>query len=842
MIKVDPTNTNQLVAIDGGANLYRSVTGGKVWSAAIVPAGVGNIRSIDIVDGPDGTTILAGGSTGIAQLDPALGSWTNILAATDVYAVAFSPNYSDDGGLILAVTNNAANTFLRTKLGADAWDVDIAIATLLSANTTAIPAITGASLAFPNDYDWVNPNQVYVGITDAAALADVYRVNGAIFGVLPSVKDLGVDLDVTSVAVDGSSTDATIVAATNNAGAGGITASTDADTVNAPTWTPVKKGPTGAAPFMMTLDGSGNLYVGTAGADTGFFKSTDMNAFNGISRMEVANVAGAAFVGGGPDRLVNGTMWFSKASGAWVMMLNNGAKGLQGTPAGAAGSKVLYAAQVTTPKQLVKTVDGGQTFAPIPAPGAKAVTALVVIGDAEYWIGYTGGIRKNTGVGIAVPYDTEDVTNIYFVGTTGILVKTNQANYAYSADSGATFTKLDKAAGVLSDKFDAASKTIYATDGIDIFTWVLGSSTAWAKVTAPTVSPIPAGATGVDYVSGVYYAYSAAAGLQRNVGNGWYAVPKTDGTDAKGAIGPGPVIIMAGTDGSYTYEVPFAAGKKFSYTDTLIKPIVLAAPANGAEINNPVTLNWGAASVPGVTYEYTVAYDKDFTLVAVNPTPTPNTTVMDVGPAAGLATDQTYYWRVRVKSVAASLDSKWSAAGNFIVKTMGNDFAGITDATRIFPSNGATGISTSPILTWGLVQGATYNVKIATDSAFTNIVDSKDGLTLAVYTPAVALEAGKAYYWEVQAVAGGIKSDWVASAFTTAVPVVPTATSTATQPVVTPTFTVNIPTQPTPTYTFQVPTTTAPAPTTPAYIWVIIVIGAVLVVAVIVLVIRTRRV
>ncbi|HEX2901707.1 MAG TPA: proprotein convertase P-domain-containing protein, partial [Bacteroidia bacterium] len=70
------------------------------------------------------------------------------------------------------------------------------------------------------------------------------------------------------------------------------------------------------------------------------------------------------------------------------------------------------------------------------------------------------------------------------------------------------------------------------------------------------------------------------------------------------------------------------------------------------------------------------------------------------------------------------------------------------------PANGAINVSTSATLTWVAQTGSTYNIDIATDAGFTNIVRSATGLAVASYVPAPPLLSSTLYYWRVRAVNG----------------------------------------------------------------------------------------
>ena len=69
------------------------------------------------------------------------------------------------------------------------------------------------------------------------------------------------------------------------------------------------------------------------------------------------------------------------------------------------------------------------------------------------------------------------------------------------------------------------------------------------------------------------------------------------------------------------------------------------------------------------------------------------------------------------------------------------------------PANGATGVIQQPTFTWGAVSGATaYDLEVATDAAFTNVVLTETGLTGTSYTPTSNLDYETTYYWHVKTV------------------------------------------------------------------------------------------
>jgi len=100
----------------------------------------------------------------------------------------------------------------------------------------------------------------------------------------------------------------------------------------------------------------------------------------------------------------------------------------------------------------------------------------------------------------------------------------------------------------------------------------------------------------------------------------------------------------------------------------------------------------------------------------------------------------------------------------------------------------------------------------------------------------ITLVRGKTYFWRVRAIEPNM-GDWSPSANF----MIAELTTTPPPPATTQT-TITIPPPPPGTTTIiTVPPPEEPAQIAPAYIWAIIVIGAILVIAVIVLIVRTRR-
>ncbi|HZI12267.1 MAG TPA: endopeptidase, partial [Myxococcus sp.] len=73
-------------------------------------------------------------------------------------------------------------------------------------------------------------------------------------------------------------------------------------------------------------------------------------------------------------------------------------------------------------------------------------------------------------------------------------------------------------------------------------------------------------------------------------------------------------------------------------------------------------------------------------------------------------------------------------------------------ASLTAPANGATGQEPAAALDWADVSGAsTYEVQVATDSAFTNVVASASTLVASNWTVSPVLNTNTTYYWRVRA-------------------------------------------------------------------------------------------
>jgi hypothetical protein len=153
------------------------------------------------------------------------------------------------------------------------------------------------------------------------------------------------------------------------------------------------------------------------------------------------------------------------------------------------------------------------------------------------------------------------------------------------------------------------------------------------------------------------------------------------------------------------------------------------------------------------------------------------------------------------------------------------------------PVAGAKGVSDKPAFSWIPVTNTTkYQFQLSEGTAFAVPMVDETTMTTAIVIN-ITLEPGKTYFWRVKALEP-VESDWSAiGSFTVAVPEEPAPPPITVTQQAPPQITVTTPAPP-PAVTYQPP---AEEKIAPAYIWAIIIIGAVLVIAVIVLIVRTRR-
>ena len=177
---------------------------------------------------------------------------------------------------------------------------------------------------------------------------------------------------------------------------------------------------------------------------------------------------------------------------------------------------------------------------------------------------------------------------------------------------------------------------------------------------------------------------------------------------------------------------------------TIVGTPGLAKPFDGSLDLQPltVTLSWNAVEGEA-TYRVQVSPDLLFNTLVVDKINVAGTT-LDV---TGLQNNTLYYWRVQASNITNGMGS-WSTFFTF------NTIVG--KVTGAFPANGQKGVPLPVPIQWTSAgNGKTYQIQVATDAQFKNIVitDERIGEVTGSYGRNVGLNNYTTYYWRVRPLA-----------------------------------------------------------------------------------------
>ncbi|TET25860.1 MAG: hypothetical protein E3J67_02955 [Dehalococcoidia bacterium] len=258
----------------------------------------------------------------------------------------------------------------------------------------------------------------------------------------------------------------------------------------------------------------------------------------------------------------------------------------------------------------------------------------------------------------------------------------------------------------------------------------------------------------------------------------------------------------------------------WTYEDALVGPVELESPADGVGVDrtNKLTLEWEGLD-DADDYEVRCYADEDFKTAykvfkgAIGG----DEPVLVLTEGDGIESGTEYWWKVRVAE-SEPLVSKWSVVWSTTTAMGAAQWNPFSGPVNEYPWMGATDVPLAPTFAWNTADWATgYEFELADNDAFTDAFTKS--LTTTVYQYETDLTYFTTYFWKVRAVSATGTSNWATGVFTT---------MERPAEIVEPPPPVEIP--------------PLPAPITPAWIWAIVVIGAVLVIAVIVLIVMTRRV
>ncbi len=445
------------------------------------------------------------------------------------------------------------------------------------------------------------------------------------------------------------------------------------------------------------------------------------------------------------------------------------------------------------------------------------------------WKQKPAGVKvKDTATTCYVAFDSDYATNSIIYAA----AKGSQAVYRLEVDESTSWSKI-------SDGTDTASPAEPVAFGADPSGIVAANGAVYCAVEKEVD-------TGTDDVEEVYEDILVSRSINPTASTtssrGVYFEPiKTSFT---GTIGNTTGLWLTGGSSNilWTEETVAVGGTTnaiWKYEDALIVAPTLTEPEDTSSTGRTgtATLKW--EKMDGASrYVIWVSSNEDFSPLFGTWTDTNKVSSTASYGVSDLTAGKTYYWKMRSADSVSSLStlrgralSPWSEVWSFTTGIAGGEWNPFVTATgfagNVAPQPGAQGVILSPSFQWNAADWATgYEFVLADNTGFTSPIKEfvgADALTTAVYALDTNLAYSTEYYWKVRAISDTSESIWATGVFTTmAKPVEAPA----------PVVVEEVPAPPAPVL---------PIAETPAYVWAIIAIGAVLVIALIVLIVRTRR-
>ncbi|MFA5056271.1 MAG: hypothetical protein WC562_08940 [Dehalococcoidia bacterium] len=796
------------------------------------------------------------------------------IGAYDVLAVGLSPSYASDSAIIAVVTD-ASQTRVRTKLGIAAWDAAVRDATFKDQDGLDFVSYR-ASIGFPSDYIAASGSssiRVFVGLSAVGPRGDVFSIQWAGWPAIPTVADCQVrgyenpptntiptETNIWSMAVSGSGASVVIIAGTEAADPAAIPSPpgqfiTYVSPDGGATWSPSQsdylscKQPTGEdrATAVMT---SSVAYVGTFGSQSAVSSASASGTGGGFSSWNqrgLVDVVIGEITDMSPSEgyFADGTIYITTLNASDASLWRTQTEGrtwervycstLTGTPATCVFDTVRLVGNILVLAEsnntgIVPSFDGCVTFGATRYT-SQPVTAFVIESEEIYYAGdASGGVWGSTDAGVtwATSSDsdiptTDMIIDLVLMEDGEIYAGTNNGG-VYKAGSSLAFERVGPdtpgatpdIVHVAPDPYDrnyvyvgiqggAATQGIWRFDQSD-------DEAEWERIK-----------DGVDISSivceeqdGILYAISSSTGI---------GLRSVDPTTTKSApefqdinngleVGdsvlrglkliPNPTFLFAIGGASYT--------QLWITSDEMVR-MKLLAPEDGSESGiiledevflgrAMVRLEW--KEIEGAkTYEVQLAFDEDF----ISPV---DDSYYDGGTheSTGLLKmvypwlGTKYYWRVRVIDPYMS---QWSEPWSFITP-LG---PALSMPVLLSPEPGSEGVSLRPLLQWSSSVAATgYELILTKNCDWSNPVLNLYGdnaVNETAYQVTFDLAKNTNYCWKVRGVNDITNSPWSDSlSFTTGSTVVTENEGL------------------------------------PIWVWVIIALGSILMLAIIVLIVHSR--
>ncbi len=472
-----------------------------------------------------------------------------------------------------------------------------------------------------------------------------------------------------------------------------------------------------------------------------------------------------------------------------------------------------------------------------------------------------------------------DINMLSIAGEGTVLVGGRNGGLAYSTDGGASFSRIDEDVGdgdvqVVANAAYRENGMIYAaTDDSDsgIWRWTIGVSTVWEPIdesitalnTEQRIGGLAVSSEGTLYALRMEAVSSDSGGMTRSLNPATpedadiefdfvnYALPAGATFDATLVFNNALPYLKLSGGGQRNDLWSFDTTNKviYHFPDTLAKrvPGLISPVDNFQDKVNPINgiasdinFSWESPARDVTDYElgiYTSANGTN-SLRFCSVSSTLDTTTVIIGPyqssAGGQYVEYTpgvkYYWRVRC---TGPVKSSWSETRRFTVAPV----PALINAL-LSPANGAADVDRTPSFSWEPVPGvARYQFVLADNPDLSSpMVDSL--VSTSGFALTGELDYGKTYFWKVRAVEP-VDGAWSMLAnFTVEEPDIEPPPPVIVREVPPPVIDIPAPAP----QADIVPPSPAPslASAAPAYVWAIIVVSAVLLMAVIVLIVRTR--
>ena len=822
-VTVAPDDSDYVGVVEGTTpKVWISTDGGSTWGDLSTPTEtVGGFAhtivtiedfTMSTADGSKhylaiaGTTGAAGNATGIwdvlyFDLGAAAPKWNSTredggspaaLVLDVALAVEFSPNVASDAVMAVVAADTGTDVMfqlysLSTKIWNDPFNIT---ATEIQDSGSSISA-TGAALTLAPDYLGSDDSLriAFVGLETGGADAGVYRLKDT------TDKEIneGSGNDVFSIDYDGTN----LVA--GSAIDDKVWRSDDAlaSSPNFSTTTSTKRpGGAGSATTNVIVAWNGaDVVAGCTGTGSAFAVSTDNGkSFNDISFIDMNGHLGSAL-----DVAVS-------ADGSKIYLLVAGDSGISLFRKASSWQRVFAGANLTGNDGIIRVAPDDPDAIYIAEEGGKTIYFSSEGGDTK-WFKRTS---KETIGDLAV--ESADVSYVAVSGAKTVSKSTNSGfTWGSGKDTGVGGSSIDTIRSLGEDNVIVGSDSYVA--------WSTDGNSSWSDINTPL------NATGLTQVT--------ASGL----GDGDYIYAATSANSSRverweiGQSGSSWKNLEAPTSGNYTWGIALADGVLYVVTNDDKGDSFLIRTLSPTS-SEPSSGMW--STVKSAAEIFTAAPS-----------------------ALRASSGSTKLWAVHsAVAVAKPLFSYTDA-----VATEGPSLSAPGDGAdiKVNPVSGST--YTVP-LTWErLSKSKIYDYQVSLDSGFVEKVINTSTSSTTSSTPSAVISGdnfmpGTTYYWRIRTnIAGPVRSPWSETRSFTI-----TELPEALPPVVIqqpPAPVIQVP--PAPSITLQPPEIVlpapppappeivipaAPAPTPPIPAWalyVIIIIGAVLVIALIVLIMRTRR-